>query len=182
MKYSLSIKHAIMSILLMIAILAAFMPLENTYAASKTGFEYGNIKIAVKTKYQVKLLDKNGKLIPASDVTWKTADKSIAKINKKGMLSGVKKGKTKVIAKYKGKTYKTTVRVYKFDIKKLKKSFGIPSKVKVKVKKEEVYYWWEAQAWMVPVQISLTDGTPIASADCEVTSPDIMKNIWVNKN
>ena len=40
-------RHAIMSLLLMIAMLLVFMPYgqSNIYAASKVHFEYGNIKI-----------------------------------------------------------------------------------------------------------------------------------------
>lgn len=175
-------KHVIMSVLLMITMLLLFMPYgqRDVYGASKVHFEYGNIKIGTNTKYQVNLLDKEGNKISASKVTWKCADKSIAKISKKGLLSGIKKGKTKVIAKYNGKTYKTTVQVYKLDNKKIKKSFGIPSDVKVKVEKEKVYYWWEGQSWMVPVRVYLTDGTLIAGAHCKVNAPDTMKSIWVD--
>lgn len=85
-------------------------------------------------------------------------------------------------AKYKGETYRTTVQVYKLDTQKLKKSFSIPSSVKVKVKKQNVYYWREAQAWMIPVQVYLTDGTLIASADCEVKSYKPGRTVWVNSD
>ena len=182
MKKLLKNKHVIMSVLLMITLLLLFMPYgqNDVFAASKVHFEYGNIKIGVNTKYQVKLLDKEGNKISASKVTWKCADKSIAKISKKGLLSGVKKGKTKVIAKYNGKTYKTTVQVYKLDNKKLKKNFGIPSDVKVKVKKEKVYYWWEGQDWMVPVYVYLTDGTLIAGAHCKVKGFEPCRSIWID--
>ena len=48
------------------------------------------------------------------------------------------------------------------------------------MKKGEVYYWWEAQSWMVPVEISLIDGSAIASGHCKITNLGTVKNVWVD--
>ena len=89
--------------------------LDTSYAASKKKVHINekSIYIAQGTTYQQKLINKNGKVIKASKVKWKSKNKKVAKINKKGTITAVKIGKTKMTAKYKGKTYKFTVEVYK---------------------------------------------------------------------
>ena len=60
---------------------------------------------------QQRLIDKKGKTIKPTKVKWKSAKPSVAKINKKGELTAVNPGNTKMTAKYKGKTYKFAVKV-----------------------------------------------------------------------
>lgn len=83
-----------------------------------------------------KLLDSSNKKISADKITWKSSNKSIAKISDKGKITGVKAGQTKMTAKYDGKTYSFTVKV-KSSAVKLSKSdvtFGSGTKsAKVKV-------------------------------------------------
>ena len=47
----------------------------------------------------------------ASKVTWKSSNKKVATVNKKGKITGVKKGKATIIATYKNKSYKCTIKI-----------------------------------------------------------------------
>ena len=47
----------------------------------------------------------------ASKVTWKSSNKKVATVNKKGKITGVKKGKATIIATYKKKSYKCTIKI-----------------------------------------------------------------------
>lgn len=49
--------------------------------------------------------------ISNTKIKWKTSNKKIATVSKKGVVKGIKYGKCKLVAKYKGKTYKTTITV-----------------------------------------------------------------------
>jgi hypothetical protein len=83
-----------------------------SYAASKRiHLKKTTVTLAAGSKYQQKLISKSGKTIKATKVKWKSQKKSVAKINKKGKITAVKAGTAKMIAKYKGKTYKFTVKV-----------------------------------------------------------------------
>ena len=87
---------------------------DTTYAAKKkTHLKKTKVTLVVGKQYQQKLIAKNGKTIKATKVKWKTQKKSVAKINKRGRITAVKPGTAKMIAKYRGKTYKFTVKVRK---------------------------------------------------------------------
>lgn len=89
-----------------------YFNLDTTHAAAKKiHVKKTTINLNVSKTYQQKLIDKKGKTINATKVKWKSAKPSIAKINKKGKITAVKKGTAKMTAKYKGKTYKFTVTV-----------------------------------------------------------------------
>lgn len=62
-------------------------------------------------KYTLKLLDKNGKTINATKVTWKTANKKTATVSNKGVVTAKKVGKVKITATYKNKSYTSVVTV-----------------------------------------------------------------------
>jgi hypothetical protein len=47
-----------------------------------------------------------------SKVTWSSTDESIAIVNQKGVVTGIKRGKVKVIAKVDGKKYNCSINVY----------------------------------------------------------------------
>lgn len=86
--------------------------LDSTYAATKKiHLKKTVISLTAGKTYQQKLLDKKGKVIKATKVKWKSNNKSIAKISTKGKVTAVKPGTAKMTAKYKGKTYKFTVKV-----------------------------------------------------------------------
>ena len=53
----------------------------------------------------------------ALSVKWKSTKKKVAKVNKKGVVTAVKKGKATIYATYKGKKYKCVVTVKKKEAK-----------------------------------------------------------------
>lgn len=86
--------------------------LDSTYAATKKiHLKKTTITLTAGRTYQQKLLDKKGKVIKATKVKWKSSKKSVARISTKGKVTAVKPGTAKMTAKYKGKTYKFTVKV-----------------------------------------------------------------------
>ena len=80
-------------------------------ATGKIHINKSKITLTTGETYTQKLIDKKGKTITATKVTWKSADKKIAKISKKGKITAVKKGKVKLTATYKGKKYSFTVTI-----------------------------------------------------------------------
>lgn len=96
---------------LMVGLVGVFN-IDTAYAAAKKiHLKKTVVSTATGKTYQQKLIDKNGKTIKASSVKWKSLKKSVAKISKKGEITAVKKGTAKMTAKYRGKTYKFTVKV-----------------------------------------------------------------------
>lgn len=84
---------------------------DNTYAASKIHLRKSSVSIYLGKTYQQKLIDKKGKTISASKVTWATQDPGVAVITSKGKITAISRGTAKMTAKYKGKTYKFSVKV-----------------------------------------------------------------------
>ena len=92
--------------------LLGFVFADNTFAAKKKiHLKKTSVTLSKGKTFQQKLLDKKGKTIKATKVKWKSAKKSVAKIDKKGKIKAIKVGTAKMTAKYKGKTYKFTVKV-----------------------------------------------------------------------
>ena len=112
MKY---IRKSALSFLLVFSLIVGIVgvvSIDTTYAASKKiHLKKTTVSIVVGKTYQQKLIDKNGKTIKATKVKWKSSKTSIAKISKKGKIKTLKAGTVKMTAKYKGKTYKFSVRV-----------------------------------------------------------------------
>ena len=50
--------------------------------------------------------------IKAKKVKWSSSNKSVATVSKKGVVKGIKKGKTTIIGKYKGLKFKINVNVF----------------------------------------------------------------------
>jgi len=89
-------------------------------------FEKKSLTLGVKEKVKVTPVMNEG---ASSKLTWKSADPSIAKVDKKGKITGVSKGSTKITVKTKnGK--KATLKV---------KVLDAPSKVQVKPKNSQVF-------------------------------------------
>ena len=105
-----NLKKRAFSLFLICALLVAIAGVGNpdtTYAASKkTHLKKETISIVTGNAYQQKLIDKNGKIIKASRIKWKSRRKSIAWISKSGKVNAVKAGTVKMTAKYKGRTYR----------------------------------------------------------------------------
>lgn len=110
-------KRKFLSIILILSLfvgMVGYLSIDTTYAASKKiHLKKTSITLVKGKTYQQKLYDKKGKTIKATKVKWKSAKPSVAKINKKGKITAVKVGTAKMTAKYKGKTYKFTVKVKK---------------------------------------------------------------------
>lgn len=109
------IKKKVLSILLVLSLSAGMTGIINAdqvYAGSKKiHLRKISVSLTAGKTYQQKLFNKSGKVIKASRVKWKSSKPSVAKINKKGKITAVKKGTAKMTAKYKGRTYKFTVKV-----------------------------------------------------------------------
>lgn len=97
--------------ILLCLLISAFNCEISSAATKKTHLKKIKLTINVTKSYQQKLIDKKGKTIKATKVKWASKNKSVAKISKKGKITAVKKGTAKMTAKYKGKTYKFTVKV-----------------------------------------------------------------------
>lgn len=110
-------KSRILSMLLSVVLLfgmIGYINIDNTYAAAKKiHLKKTTVSLIVEKTYQQKLIDKKGKTIKATKVKWKSTKPKIAKIDKKGKIKAVKAGTAKMTAKYKGKTYKFTIKVTK---------------------------------------------------------------------
>lgn len=108
-------KSKLLSLLIVFSLFVSIVAAVNvdvSYAASKKiHLKKTTVTLAAGSKYQQKLLSKRGKSIKATKVKWKSQKKSVAKIDKKGKITAVKAGTAKMTAKYKGKTYKFTVKV-----------------------------------------------------------------------
>ena len=112
-----SFKRKALSFLLIFSLfvgIVGIVNVETTYAASKKiHLKKTSISLVSGNTYQQKLIDKNGRTIKTTKVKWKSSKTSVAKINKKGKITAAKAGTAKMTAKYKGKTYKFTVKVKK---------------------------------------------------------------------
>ena len=94
-------------------------------ASKKIQLKKKKIKLTVGETYSQKLLDKNGKTIDGSKVTWKSKNKKVANVSKSGKVTAVKAGKTTITAKYKGKTYKFTITVKNAKLKYKSKTVSV---------------------------------------------------------
>ena len=110
-----TVRRRTISFLLIFSLLIGIVGIVNvdtTYAATKKiHLKKTSISLVEGKTYQQKLIDKNGKTIKATKIKWKSSKTSVAKINKKGKITAVKAGTAKMTAKYKGKTYKFTIKV-----------------------------------------------------------------------
>lgn len=82
---------------------------------SKKKIKLNKKKATIKVGKAIKLKLKNAK---AKKVKWRSTNKKVATVSKKGTVKARKKGKTTIIAKYKGKKYRCKITVKKAVIKK----------------------------------------------------------------
>lgn len=109
-------RNKILSLFLILSLFVGMVGIFNvdtTYAAAKKKIHIKKktVILSVGETYTQKLIAKNGKTIKAKKVKWKSSNKSVAKITKKGKITAVSAGTVKMTAKYKGKKYKFTVQV-----------------------------------------------------------------------
>lgn len=110
-------RNKLLSFLLILSLFVGMVgvfSVDTSYAASnKFHIKKKTVTLVAGKTYQQKLLNKKGKAIKATKVKWKSSNKKVAKVNKKGKITTLKAGTSKMTAKYKGKTYKFTVKVKK---------------------------------------------------------------------
>lgn len=90
----------VLCLVLIVSVIAPTGQIVKAASLNKT-----SIKVAKGAKEQVKVIGTSKK------VTWKSADKSIATVDEKGYVKGLKKGTTKIYATVSGKKYTCTVKV-----------------------------------------------------------------------
>lgn len=96
-------------ITIMIIVVCGFTGLE---AQAKTKLQEKTQTITIGEQKRIKLYT-GKKAIKNKHIKWSSKNKKIAKVSKKGVVTGVAEGSTKIIAKYKGKKYKLSVTVQK---------------------------------------------------------------------
>ena len=72
---------------------------------TRVRLNYKSVKLKKGKKVKLQVLNATGK------VKWKSSNKKVATVSKKGVVKGKKKGKATITAKLGGKTYKCKVRV-----------------------------------------------------------------------
>ncbi len=104
---TISVKNIIIFFLL-VSIVVSFFYFSPVSDAGVSTFNITNqVKtISVGESFQIKL---NG--LKANSVKWKSSNKSIASVNKNGIVKGLKCGKTVIKGKYKGLSFNITVTV-----------------------------------------------------------------------
>jgi hypothetical protein len=93
-------------------------------------------------------------------VTWSSGDKSIAKVSKKGVVTGVSVGSTKIIATVGGKQYKCNITV---------ESAYYASKTNITIQKGSSEI----------IEVTLRKGD--AKASCEIEDSDIASTSWAEE-
>ena len=102
---------AIVTIFCLLIGMLSIVNVDYSTAASKNKIMIKSLVLYPTDTFTQQLLNNNDQKIKATKVKWKSKKPAIAKINKKGKITAIKVGKTIMTAKYKGKTYKFTVRV-----------------------------------------------------------------------
>ena len=105
-------------LLCLVMVLSVLAPAGQIVKAA-TALNKTSIKVVVGAKEQVKVTGTSSK------VTWKSADKSIATVDNKGYVKGIKQGSTKVYATVSGKKYTCTVKVESASISSKTKSVTV---------------------------------------------------------
>ena len=146
-------------------------------AKTKVHFAYSHVDLLTGASYKCSLINENGGKIKATDLSWRSSNKSVVKVNKYGKIIGAKAGKAKIYATHKTKTYSFSVKVYKFSGKKVKSELGIPKGMKVKVVRNSEYFWEGAGIWVANVEVQ-SKGKTIAFADFDVKTMETARQIY----
>ena len=127
----------LLAIFMSVLIVISFMPIfgvGTVDAASKGKLAKKKITLFVGKTYKQKIIVK-GKTVKAKKVKWKSKNKKVATINKKGIIKARKVGSAKMTAKYKKKTFKFKVVVKKKPTSKLEPT---PIKSSISVDKTSI--------------------------------------------
>lgn len=101
----------LISIVLFLSLLLSLIPFANRKEVeAATKFSKSTVTVKVGKKVTLKMTA-NGKRIANKKVKWFSKNKNIAEVSSKGVVTGVKKGKTTILGKYKGKKYTCKVNV-----------------------------------------------------------------------
>ena len=138
MKGVLLMRNKLLSLLfvMLLVIGICFVP-DVDAGTSTTNITNATYYVIVGNSVAIKL---NG--IKANKIKWSSAKKSIATVSKKGVITGVKKGKTTITGKYKSLKFQITVNVCDKD----DDEYNIKD-IDVKIKKTKIYeddrdlYW-----------------------------------------
>ena len=100
-------KKIIVFVLAAVVVISGIYTVQNASAARKIKLNKTKLTLKEGKKYTLKLVNAKKK------VTWSSFDSSIAKVNKSGVVTAVKKGKTSIIARYNKAMYTCEVNVKK---------------------------------------------------------------------
>lgn len=112
MKNKILNKNLIVSVFAMIVVMIIGMCFSITaYGASEPKLNKTSLTLAIDESYNLVLKNAD------EDVEWFSSNKSIAKVDSEGVVTGVKSGTTTIIATYDGKEYECSVKVLKYRVK-----------------------------------------------------------------
>jgi uncharacterized protein YjdB len=113
-------------LLCMILVVSILIPTSQVTKAA-TALDKTSITVAKGAKEQIKVVGTSAK------VTWKSTNKSIATVDEKGYVKGIKKGSTKVYATVSGKKYTCNVKVESVSISSKSKKVSVGSSFTLKL-------------------------------------------------
>jgi lysophospholipase L1-like esterase len=151
-KYTSGIRTA--ALLWLMLCLMSFFSL-HTAAASSTKIALNKTSASITRGRSVRLKLSNTK----STVTWSSSKNSVATVSTTGKVTGVSRGTCKITARYKGKTYTCTVKVYNrsrdYLPSLLPKTYAVSSnKGKVLLAgSSSIEYWTSAASAFAPLKI-----------------------------
>ncbi|MDO4321640.1 MAG: GDSL-type esterase/lipase family protein [Lachnospiraceae bacterium] len=122
-------------------------------SSKKVALNKTSIKMTKGRTEKLRLLNAKG------TVEWKSSKKSVAVVSKTGKITGVSAGTAKITAKYKGKTYRCTVKVYNTTrsyLPSVLKQKYTPSKNQEKIilaGSSSMEYWTSAASAFSPYKI-----------------------------
>lgn len=127
--------------------------------AASTHLKKTNLTLAIGTTYKQKLLNANGYKIAPSSIKWSSDDTDIATVTSGGTITAKDVGTVTIKAKYKGKTYKTKLKVKNL-IKKI----------------DTVYLYCKGQSISVPIHSYAVDNSSQIEYFCteELTGGDLI--------
>ncbi|WP_419024954.1 Ig-like domain-containing protein [Emergencia sp.] len=103
-------KLVIAALCIIAMIFTVLFATEPSYAIAKPHLKKANITMHLGHTYAQKLISSKGNVISNSKIKWASSKKSVATVSSKGVIKVKKEGIAKITAKYKGKSYKCTVK------------------------------------------------------------------------
>lgn len=107
-------QKAVAFLLVMVMVCGMCSPMQAVFAATKTKLRYNSASIAINETYRIYLTGENKK----ATYSYKSKNKKVAKVSKKGVITGVAPGKTKITVKQKLNKKTTSVGTFTVTVKK----------------------------------------------------------------